>query len=165
MLMDLDHFKEINDTLGHHFGDQLLREIGPRLSTVLREQDLMARLGGDEFGLLLPDLPEDDIAVNVAVRLLEELQHPMTVEGLALDVSGSIGIAIYPSQSRNAESLMRRADVAMYAAKEAGGGYELYLLSTEGAALGRPGRRRRGVDPLASPGARTGRARRVHPAG
>ena len=126
MLMDLDHFKEINDTLGHHFGDQLLREIGPRLSTVLREQDLMARLGGDEFGLLLPDLPEDDIAVNVAVRLLEELQHPMTVEGLALDVSGSIGIAIYPSQSRNAESLMRRADVAMYAAKEAGGGYELY---------------------------------------
>ena len=126
MLMDLDHFKEINDTLGHHFGDQLLREIGPRLSTVLREQDLMARLGGDEFGLLLPDLPEPDIAISVAERLLEELQHPMTVEGLALDVSGSIGIAIYPSQSRNAESLMRRADVAMYAAKEAGGGYELY---------------------------------------
>jgi diguanylate cyclase (GGDEF)-like protein len=126
MLMDLDHFKEINDTLGHHFGDQLLREIGPRLSTVLREQDLMARLGGDEFGLLLPDLPDDGIAIRVAERLLEELQQPMTVEGLALDVSGSIGIAIYPSQSRNAESLMRRADVAMYAAKEAGGGYELY---------------------------------------
>ena len=126
MLMDLDHFKEINDTLGHHFGDQLLREIGPRLSTVLRDQDLMARLGGDEFGLLLPDLPDDGIAIHVAERLLEELQRPMTVEGLALDVSGSIGIAIYPSQSRNAESLMRRADVAMYAAKEAGGGYELY---------------------------------------
>jgi diguanylate cyclase (GGDEF)-like protein len=126
MLMDLDHFKEINDTLGHHFGDQLLREIGPRLSTVLREQDLMARLGGDEFGLLLPDLPDDGIAIDVAQRLLEELQLPMTVEGLALDVSGSIGIAIYPSQSRNAESLMRRADVAMYAAKESGGGYELY---------------------------------------
>jgi diguanylate cyclase (GGDEF)-like protein len=126
MLMDLDRFKEINDTLGHHFGDQLLREIGPRLSTVLREQDLMARLGGDEFGVLLPDLPDDDVAVRVAERLLEELEHPMTVEGLALDVSGSIGIAIYPSQSRNADSLMRRADVAMYSAKEAGGGYEIY---------------------------------------
>jgi diguanylate cyclase (GGDEF)-like protein len=126
MLMDLDHFKEINDTLGHHFGDQLLREIGPRLSTVLREQDIMARLGGDEFGLLLPDLPDDGVAIGVAQRLLQELGNPMTVEGLALDVSGSIGIAIYPSQSRNAESLMRRADVAMYAAKESGGGYELY---------------------------------------
>jgi diguanylate cyclase (GGDEF)-like protein len=131
MLMDLDHFKEINDTLGHHFGDQLLREIGPRLSTVLREQDLMARLGGDEFGLLLPDLPDDAVAISVAQRLLEELQHPISVEGLALDVSGSIGIAIYPSQSRNAESLMRRADVAMYAAKEAGGGFEIYQLEMD----------------------------------
>jgi diguanylate cyclase (GGDEF)-like protein len=126
MLMDLDHFKEINDTLGHHFGDQLLKEIGPRLSTVLREHDLMARLGGDEFGILLPDLPNRSIAVRIAERLIEELEHPVTVEGLALDVSGSIGIAIYPDQSDDAETLLRRADVAMYAAKEAGSGYEVY---------------------------------------
>jgi diguanylate cyclase (GGDEF)-like protein len=126
MLMDLDHFKEINDTLGHHFGDQLLKEIGPRLSTVLREIDIMARLGGDEFGVLLPDLPDDDVAFSIADRLLEELAVPVSVEGLALDVSGSIGIAVYPTQSQNAESLLRRADVAMYAAKEGGGGYELY---------------------------------------
>ncbi len=126
MLMDLDHFKEINDTLGHHFGDQLLKEIGPRLSEVLRERDLMARLGGDEFGVLLPDLPDDRVAIAVARRLLEELERPVSVEGLALDVSGSIGIAMFPTHSYSAESLIRRADVAMYAAKEAGGGFELY---------------------------------------
>jgi diguanylate cyclase (GGDEF)-like protein len=127
MLMDLDHFKEINDTLGHHFGDHLLVEIGPRLSTVLREHDLMARLGGDEFGVLLPDLPDDAVAIHIAERLLEEFASPVTVEGLALDVAGSIGIAIFPTQSHDAESLLRRADVAMYAAKETGGGYEVYL--------------------------------------
>jgi diguanylate cyclase (GGDEF)-like protein len=126
MLMDLDHFKEVNDTLGHHFGDQLLKEIGPRLSTVLREHDLMARLGGDEFGILLPDLPDRGVAIRIAERLLEELERPVTVEGLALDVSGSIGIAIFPEQSDDAETLLRRSDVAMYAAKETGGGYEVY---------------------------------------
>jgi diguanylate cyclase (GGDEF)-like protein len=126
MLMDLDHFKEINDTLGHHFGDLLLKEIGPRLSNVLRDVDMMARLGGDEFALLLPDLPSEEVAVRVGERLLEELEQPISVEGLALDVSGSLGIALYPLQADDAESLLRRADVAMYAAKEAGGGYELY---------------------------------------
>ncbi len=126
MIMDLDHFKEVNDTLGHHFGDQLLKEIGPRLSGVLREGDLMARLGGDEFGVLLPDLPDDRVAVGIAERLMEELERPLSVEGLALDVSGSVGIAIYPSHSDNVETLLQRADVAMYAAKEAGGGFEVY---------------------------------------
>ncbi len=126
MLMDLDHFKEINDTLGHHFGDMLLTEIGPRLATVLRPGDMMARLGGDEFGILLPDLLEESVAVRIAERLMEELEHPITVEGLALDVSGSVGIAIYPEHSHNAETLLRRADVSMYAAKEAGGGFEVY---------------------------------------
>ncbi len=126
MLMDLDHFKEVNDTLGHHFGDQLLKQIGPRLSTVLRDGDMMARLGGDEFGVLLPDLPDDGVAFSIAQRLLEELEQPVSVEGLALDVSGSLGIAIFPTLSRDAESLLRRADVAMYAAKEGGGGYEVY---------------------------------------
>jgi diguanylate cyclase (GGDEF)-like protein len=126
MLMDLDHFKEINDTLGHHFGDMLLKEIGPRLSKALRDQDMLARLGGDEFGLLLPDLPSEDIAIRVAGRLLEELEHPISVEGLALDVSGSIGIALFPLQADDADTLLRRADVAMYSAKESGGGYELY---------------------------------------
>jgi diguanylate cyclase (GGDEF)-like protein len=126
MLIDLDHFKEINDTLGHHVGDMLLKEIGPRLSSVLRDDDLMARLGGDEFGIVLPDLPDDRVAIHVAERLIQELEHAVTVEGLALDVSGSVGIALYPAQANDAETLLRRADVAMYAAKEAGGGFELY---------------------------------------
>jgi predicted signal transduction protein with EAL and GGDEF domain len=92
---------------------------------------MMARLGGDEFGILLPELPENGVAIRIAERLLEELAHPVTVEGLALDVSGSVGIAIFPEQSRDAESLLRRADVAMYSAKESGGGYELYSPSMD----------------------------------
>jgi diguanylate cyclase (GGDEF)-like protein len=126
ILMDLDHFKEINDTLGHHFGDMLLQEIGPRMSSVLRDNDLMARLGGDEFGIVLPDLPNEEIAIRVADRVLEELEQPVSVEGLALDVAGSLGIALFPMQAEDAETLLRRADVAMYVAKENGGGYEVY---------------------------------------
>ena len=127
IIMDLDRFKEVNDTLGHHYGDMLLQEIGPRLSRVLREEDLMARLGGDEFGIVLPDLPDAQIAVRVAERLLEELEKPLSVEGLLLDVSASVGIALFPTHSDDVETLLRRADVAMYAAKEAGSGvYELY---------------------------------------
>ncbi len=126
MLMDLDHFKEINDTLGHHFGDLLLQEIGPRLSGVLRDNDLMARLGGDEFGIVLPDLPSEEVALRIADRVLEELEQPVAVEGLALDVSGSVGISMFPMHAEDAETLLRRADVAMYVAKENGGGYEVY---------------------------------------
>jgi diguanylate cyclase (GGDEF)-like protein len=137
MLMDLDHFKEINDTLGHHFGDLLLKEIGPRLSTVLREEDLLARLGGDEFGILLPNIPDAEIAIGIAERILEELEKPLSVESLQLDVSGSIGIAIYPQHSRDVEALIRRADVAMYSAKESGGGYEVYSESLDRHSPGR----------------------------
>jgi diguanylate cyclase (GGDEF)-like protein len=126
MLIDLDHFKEINDTLGHHFGDLLLQQIGPRLASTLRAGDMMARLGGDEFGLVLSDLDDEADAVRVADRVLEELQRPIAVESLQLDVSGSIGIALYPAHSRDVEALLRRADVAMYAAKESGSGYEVY---------------------------------------
>ena len=126
ILIDLDHFKEINDTLGHHFGDMLLQEVGPRLSSVLRDNDLMARLGGDEFGIILPDLPSEEVALRIADRLIEELEQPVSVEGLALDIAGSIGISLFPMQAEDAESLLRRADVAMYVAKENGGGYEVY---------------------------------------
>jgi diguanylate cyclase (GGDEF)-like protein len=126
ILIDLDHFKEINDTLGHHFGDMLLQEVGPRLSSVLRDNDLMARLGGDEFGIILPDLPSEEVALRIADRLIEELEQPVSVGGLALDIAGSIGISLFPMQAEDAESLLRRADVAMYVAKENGGGYEVY---------------------------------------
>ncbi len=126
MLMDLDHFKEINDTLGHHFGDLLLRDIGPRLTTALRENDLMARLGGDEFGVLLPDLPDERVLISIAERLLEAMHEPIEVEGLALEVAGSVGIAIFPRDADDADTLLRRADMAMYAAKSSGSGYTRY---------------------------------------
>jgi diguanylate cyclase (GGDEF)-like protein len=131
MLIDLDHFKEINDTLGHHFGDALLQQIGPRLASTLRAEDMMARLGGDEFGLMLPDVDDETTAIRIAERILEELERPIAVETLQLDVSGSIGIALYPTHSRDVETLLRRADVAMYAAKESGSGYEVYTPSLD----------------------------------
>jgi len=126
MLMDLDHFKEINDALGHHVGDQLLASVGPRLADTLREDDLMARLGGDEFGVLVTDVSEDATALGIAQRLIEGLHHPVSVDELDLDVSGSIGIAFYPDHALDADTLLRHADVAMYASKEAGTPYEVY---------------------------------------
>ena len=126
MLMDLDHFKEVNDSLGHHVGDQLLAAIGPRLADTLRGDDLMARLGGDEFGVLVPAVPDDATAIAIAQRLIEGLHHPVTVDELDLDVSASIGIAFFPDHATDADSLLRYADVAMYAAKEAGASYEIY---------------------------------------
>ncbi len=126
ILIDLDHFKEINDALGHDVGDALLHAVGARLGSVLRSGDVMTRLRGDEFGIVLPHLPDEEIAIQVADRLVEELARPVAVEGLALDISGSIGIALFPLQADDAETLLRRADVAMHVAKENGGGYEVY---------------------------------------
>jgi len=126
MLMDLDHFKEINDALGHHFGDKLLAAIGPRIAQSLRDGDLMARLGGDEFGVLLADLPDDETAAVVAEQVVEGLRRPIRVEELDLDVSGSVGVALYPSHAEDPDMLLRHADVAMYAAKESGVGFEVY---------------------------------------
>jgi diguanylate cyclase (GGDEF)-like protein len=126
MIMDLDHFKEINDTLGHHHGDLLLREIGPRVGGALREGDIIARLGGDEFGVLLREVGGERAAADVARRVLRALEQPFVLEGLALNVSGSIGIACSPDHGGDVETLLQRADVAMYAAKESRAGYELY---------------------------------------
>ena len=126
ILMDLDHFKEINDALGHHFGDKLLRAIGPRIAQSLREGDLMARLGGDEFAVLLADLPDEETASVVAGHVVEGLRRPIRVEELDLDVSGSVGVALYPAHSEDPDMLLRHADVAMYAAKESGLGFEVY---------------------------------------
>ncbi len=126
MLMDLDHFKEVNDALGHHFGDKLLEAIGPRIAQSLRDGDLMARLGGDEFGVLLANLPDDETAAAVAEQVVEGLRRPIRVEELDLDISGSVGVALYPTHAEDPDLLLRHADVAMYAAKESGIGFEVY---------------------------------------
>ena len=126
LIMDLDHFKEVNDTLGHHFGDLLLKEIGPRLESVLRESDTVARMGGDEFAVLLPNVVGPWGAVQVAEKLLEAVHEPFEVNGLTLEVGLSIGIACSPANGSDVDTLLQRADVAMFLAKEARNGYELY---------------------------------------
>jgi len=124
MMIDLDRFKEINDTFGHRYGDAVLQEMNPRLRNALRESDILARLGGDEFAALLPGAGESD-AVSAAERILESLREPIVFEGQTLDIGASIGIAVYPNHGENPVKLMQRADVAMYAAKRVHGGYAL----------------------------------------
>ncbi len=129
MIMDLDRFKEINDTLGHQVGDLLLKEIGPRLRGALPETDTIARLGGDEFAVLLPALPDEKAAVQAATRLLDAAAIPFDLAGLRLEVRSSLGIALFPQHGGDADMLLRRAEVAMYAAKQGHKGCELYKAS------------------------------------
>jgi diguanylate cyclase (GGDEF)-like protein len=118
LLIDLDRFKEINDTLGHSIGDKLLLQVGPRLQTVLREGDTVGRLGGDEFAVLLPSVEGEGEARTVAERLREALHRPFDVDGVILDVEASVGIALSPWHGTDTEELLRSADIAMYVAKE-----------------------------------------------
>ncbi|MDQ1483526.1 MAG: hypothetical protein QOF35_1602, partial [Actinomycetota bacterium] len=117
LLLDLDRFKEVNDTFGHHYGDELLRQIGPRLTGVLRSVDTIARLGGDEFAVLLADVHGADAATRVATALLAALAIPFHVEGIDLDVEASVGLVISGEHGQDATTLMQHADIAMYIAK------------------------------------------------
>ena len=118
LLIDLDRFKEVNDTLGHHVGDQLLAQIGPRLAGVLRGADTVARLGGDEFAVLLPEVDGLDGALDVASRLRAALVDAFRVEDVALDIDASIGVVISGAHGNDAQTLLQRADIAMYIAKQ-----------------------------------------------
>jgi diguanylate cyclase (GGDEF)-like protein len=126
MVMDLDRFKEINDTLGHFNGDQLLQRLAGRLRAAMRDADTVARLGGDEFAILMPDMPNRDAVKVAAERILEAFEEPFVVGGIALQVQGSLGIAFYPDDGKRAEAVIHAADVAMYVAKGAHSGFELY---------------------------------------
>ncbi|HET6507540.1 MAG TPA: EAL domain-containing protein [Baekduia sp.] len=127
LLLDLDHFKELNDTLGHAAGDELLRRIGPRLRAVLGPSDVLARLGGDEFGIIVAGTPgEPRRALMVAHELLNMLEEPFDLRGIALRVDGSIGVAHHPEHATDASGLLQRADIAMYLAKERRSGVEVY---------------------------------------
>ena len=125
LLMDLNHFKEINDTFGHHYGDLLLQQLGSRLESVLRQSDTVARLGGDEFALLLPATDEQG-AIMVAEKIRDALGQPFDVQSHCLTVGASLGITLYPSHGSDASTLLQRADVAMYYAKRTDSGYAVY---------------------------------------
>jgi diguanylate cyclase len=125
LIVDLDRFKEVNDALGHHLGDQLLRQVGPRLAAQLRPGDLLARLGGDEFAVLLAN-SDLTSATSVAQRLLGALEEPFDLDGVALHVDASIGLALCPEHADTATTLLQRADVAMYQAKASHHGWQPY---------------------------------------
>lgn len=127
LLLDLDRFKEINDTLGHHVGDILLQQIGPRLRSVLAEEEgIMCRLGGDEFALLLPNAGQPATARAVAQKLLAALRQPFFVDSMQLLMDASLGIALYPDDGRDSHAMLRSSDVAMYEAKRKGAGIAVY---------------------------------------
>jgi diguanylate cyclase (GGDEF)-like protein len=126
LLLDMDRFKAINDTLGHPVGDQALREVGRRVRNALRDSDVVARLGGDEFAILLATGGMDRAPAVVAQKVLKTLEDPLVIEGQSMDVSASIGIAKYPEHGEDANALMRAADVAMYNAKRMQGGFAVY---------------------------------------
>jgi diguanylate cyclase len=126
LLLDLDRFKEVNDTLGHHCGDQLLVQVGQRLRAALRSVDTVARLGGDEFAVLLPRISTGEGVVTVANKLHAALEEPFTLEGLALEVEASIGLALYPEHGNDPDELLQRADIAMYVAKQTHAGFVLF---------------------------------------
>jgi len=127
LFMDLDRFKNINDTLGHDSGDKLLQEMGKRLTQTMRTSDVVARLGGDEFVVLVQEVTEPKQVASVARKVLSALVHPLTIQGQECRVTASIGICMYPSEAQDEVALMKNADIAMYRAKEDGkNNYKFY---------------------------------------
>ena len=127
LLMDLDHFKDINDTLGHGQGDLVLKEVSGRLQRAVGASDTVARLGGDEFGILLPRVP-NGAGRHAAEQVLKVLSAPVVLEGLDIDLQASVGVALFPEHGQDVDSLVQKADVAMYEAKAAAGSdYKVYM--------------------------------------
>ena len=125
VIMDLDGFKAINDSLGHHMGDRVLQSVALRLRALLREVDTVARLGGDEFALMLPQTDIEG-AVVTARSVLKELNRAIVIDGHTLVVSGSLGVAVFPEHGSNADALLQKADIAMYVAKSGRSGFAVY---------------------------------------
>jgi diguanylate cyclase (GGDEF)-like protein len=130
MLMDLDRFKEVNDTLGHEVGDEVLREVGRRLKNTVRGEDTVARPGGDEYVIVLHDLDEQNVPA-VATKVLAALEKPYHWQNQSIDLGASLGVSLYPSQCADPSTLIRCADIAMYVAKRSGKGYALYAPDQE----------------------------------
>ncbi len=137
LLIDLDRFKDINDTLGHHYGDEVLRQMADRVTSLLDPRDTAARLGGDEFAILIQSAKHTRDALAVAAAIRAALAQPIDAEGVSIELGGSVGIALYPEDGGDVETLMQRADVAMYHAKEGATGVERYSLDEDGSSLAR----------------------------
>ena len=118
LFIDLDRFKQVNDSLGHAHGDILLKEVSMRLSAGLRSEDVIARIGGDEFVVALVDITKHEDASIVAQKILDNLSRPIMVEGQELQIAASIGISVYPNDGDDAETLIKNADIAMYRVKQ-----------------------------------------------
>jgi diguanylate cyclase (GGDEF)-like protein/PAS domain S-box-containing protein len=149
LLLDLDRFKEVNDTLGHLVGDRLLTMVGPRLRQPLRDSDTVARLGGDEFAILLLGPTDIPAACGIAERIVEAFREPFAVDDMALEVGISIGVALYPEHGETADLLLQHADAAMYAAKRRGFGFVVYDAEAESnpvRRLGLTGELRRAIE-------------------
>src|SRR5262249_42264505 len=148
MIIDLDDFKAINDTLGHEFGDRVLTRLSPRLRDAAGADATLARLGGDEFAVLLEDVGATD-AMERAARLVAALDRPLEVESLALHITASVGIACFPLHGRTIDELLRHADVALYCAKASDGACEVYADAQDDYSLDRlalTAQLRRGID-------------------
>ena len=127
VMLDLDNFKDVNDTLGHDVGDTLLKEVAEWLSVTLRKSDTVARFGGDEFVLIFPDMEVIEEAIQVVQKIIDRFNKPFLIDTHQLVVTTSIGIAVYPKDGMDEEILMKNADIAMYQAKQAGRArYQLY---------------------------------------
>jgi len=136
LLMDLNNFKVINDTLGHHVGDKILKEVARRLKNAVKAYDTVARMGGDEFLVLLSDITEEQ-AMRITKRLSSQLQEPFTIEEHNFDIGVSVGIAMYPEHGDDPDTLIQHADVAMYSAKSMTNGVSVYAPELDDYSVGR----------------------------
>jgi diguanylate cyclase (GGDEF)-like protein len=126
IILDLDHFKNVNDNFGHDVGDDLLKEVSGRLTSILRQTDTVCRMGGDEFALLISDASLKEMIEEVGQRILAAIGKPFSLHGVKAWISASLGIAIYPQDGENLETLFRHADIAMYEVKKIGRNNYLY---------------------------------------
>jgi len=129
MSLDLDRFKEVNDTMGHNVGDEVLKRIAKKLALTVRSSDTVGRLGGDEFLLLLQEIHDIEDATTIADKIVHSFKEPITVEGHDLYLTGSMGIAICPDDGNDLETLMKKSDASMYYSKRHGGNqYRVYSI-------------------------------------